>query len=206
MKKESVTEVLSVLLSVSGILLMVWWLLLGLIQRLGGAGNSLAELVIVSSWLPVNILGLLATLLLILGLSGILTGNTPDLGTFGFLGVLLSISGAALFTAVQFDETFIWPLMATHGGELLEPEGPMFTDPSFFTSYIVMGVFFAVGFIFLSVQSLKRRIFPVVPSIFLLTGAVLFAGGVLVPVAVRTVGVLLFGIALIWIGFRNRKT
>ena len=82
----------------------------------------------------------------------------------------------------------------------------MFTDPAFFITYVIMGILFAVGFIFLAVQSLKRRIFPSVPSVFLLIGVVLFAGGVLVPIAARTVGVLLFGVALIWIGFRNRKS
>ena len=72
-------------------------------------------------------------------------------------------------------------------------------------TYVIMGVLFAVGFIFLAIQSLKRRIFPIIPSVFLLVGAVLFAGGVLIPIAARTIGVLLFSIALIWIGFRNRK-
>jgi hypothetical protein len=75
MKKETVTKVLSVLLAVSGILLMVWWLLLGLTQWLGGAGDSLVKLVLISTWLPINIVGLLSTVLLILGLMGILTEN-----------------------------------------------------------------------------------------------------------------------------------
>jgi hypothetical protein len=204
-KQEQITEVLSILLAVSGMLLIIWWLLLGLTQFLRGGGTSLVEIVQMSSWLPVNIVGLLSALLLLAGLMGVLIGKISDLKTLGFLGIMISMSGAALFTAVQFDETFVWPLMATHARELLEVDGPMFTNPAFFTTYIVMGILFAVGFVLLSVQSLKRRIFPVVPSVFLLIGAVLFSGGVLVPIAARTVGVLLFGIALIWIGFRNRR-
>ena len=49
MKKERVAEALSVLLAVSGMLLIAWWLLLGLTQWLGGAGGSPAEMVRISS-------------------------------------------------------------------------------------------------------------------------------------------------------------
>ncbi len=199
------TAVLSVFLAVSGMLLVIWWLLLGLSQMSGDASGSLANLARMSTWVPINIVGLLATLLLILGLMGIVTGNSSGLGTFGFLGTIFSVTGAALFSALQFDETFVWPLLAEHAEQLLDIKGPMFTDPALFAAYLVMGALFAVGFVFVAAQSLKRRIFPVVPSAFLLIGALLFAGGLLVPVIVRTIGVILLGVALIWIGFRNRN-
>lgn len=205
MNNESPTKVLSVMLTISGMLLIVWWLLLGLSQFLGGAGDSLAKLALMPSWLPINILGLISTLLLVLGLIGILIGNSSDLGTFGFLGIVISVTGASLFTALQFDETFVWPLLAEHAEELLEVQGPMFADPPFYAGYLIMGALFAIGFIFVAAQSLRRRIFPVVPSVFLLIGAPLFAAGLLVPIIVRTIGVLLLGIALIWIGFKNSK-
>jgi hypothetical protein len=52
---------------------------------------------------------------------------------------------------------------------------------------------------------MSPQVFPVVPSVFLLVGGPLFAGAVLVPIVVRTVGVVLLGIALIWTGFTNRR-
>jgi len=168
MKKESMTGVLNTLLAVSGMLLIIWWLLLGLSQMTTGAGGSLTKLALTSTWVPINIVGLLS--------------------------------------ALQFDETFVWPLLARHAEELLQIEGPMFSDPAFFASYLVMGVLFAVGLVFVAAQSLKRRIIPVVPSVFLLVGALLFAGGILVPVIVRAVGVVLLGVSLIWVGFKNRKS
>jgi hypothetical protein len=204
MKTKSTTNVLGTLLAASGTLLIIWWLLLGLSQVTGGAGGSLARLVLMSTWVPINIVGLLSALLLILGLIGILIGNSSDLGTFGFVGIILGTAGAALFTAVQFSETFVWPLLARHARDLLEIEGPMFTDRAFFASYLIMGVLFALGVVFVAAQSLKRRIFPVVPSVFLLVGAPLFAGGILVPVLVRTIGVVLLGVSLVWVGLKNR--
>jgi hypothetical protein len=143
MKRDSRTTVLSTLLAVSGMLLIIWWLLLGLSQLTGGAGDSLAKLALAPTWVPINVMGLLSSLLLILGLIGILTGKPSDLGTLGFVGIVLSIAGTALFTAVQFDETFVWPLLARHADGLLE--------------------------------------------------------------VVRTIGVVLLGVSLVWIGFKNRK-
>ena len=205
MSKEKFTKILSILLAVAGMLLIVWWLLVGL-QWLAASGGSLATLVLTPSWLPINIVGLLSCLLLILGLIGILTGGLPALGTLGFVGIAISVSGAALFTALQFDEAFMWPLLAVHAEEFLTMDGPMFADPAFFGIYLAMGVLFAVGFVLLAIQSLRRRIFPVMPSVLLLAGSVLFAGGMLVPTMIRTVGVILLGAALIWIGFRSAKS
>lgn len=84
------------------------------------------------------------------------------------MGTIFSVTGAALFSTLQFDETFVWPLLAEHAEQLLDIKGPMFTDPAFFAAYLVMGALFALGFVFVAAQSLKCRIFPVVPSVFLL--------------------------------------
>lgn len=153
MKTESITKVFSVMLVVSGILLIIWWLLLGLSQSLGNAGDSLSKLAQTSTWVPINIVGLLASLLLVFGLIGILTGHSSRLRTLGFLGIVSSVSGTVLFTALQFDETFVWPLLAAYADQLLEIKGPMFTDPTFVTGYVVMGVLFILGFVFITAQN-----------------------------------------------------
>jgi hypothetical protein len=85
--------------------------------------------------------------------SGILTGHSSRLRTLGFLGIVSSVSGTVLFTALQFDETFVWPLLAAYADQLLEIKGPMFTDPTFFTGYVVMGVLFILGFVFIAAQN-----------------------------------------------------
>jgi hypothetical protein len=72
MKPEATTNVPSTLLAASGTLLIIWWLLLGLSQVTGGAGGSLARLALMSTWVPINIVGLLSALLLILGLIGLI--------------------------------------------------------------------------------------------------------------------------------------
>jgi hypothetical protein len=158
-------------------LLIVWSLLLGLSQVVGSAGDSLARFALTSTWISINLVGLLSSLLLMLGLIGVLTGVSPALGTLGFVGIAFSVAGAALFAAPQFEQTFVWPLLARRAEALLEIDGPMFTDPDFFASYVVMGVLFAAGFGILAAQSLRRRFFPVVSRVFLLLGGSGFCRG-----------------------------
>jgi len=205
MKKESITNVFSIMLVISGILFIIWWILLGISQMLGSSGGSLSQLVQSPSWIPINIIGLIASLLLVMGLMRILFGEKSSLGMFGFLGFIICILGVVLFTSLQFDETFVWPLLATYADSLLEINGPMFTNPGFLSVYIIMGILFAFGFIFIAVQSLRRNIFPRIPSILMLIGAPIFGGGLYVPLMVRTIGLILLGISFIWVGFFKLK-
>jgi hypothetical protein len=205
MKKESIENVFSTMLVISGCLLILWWILLGVSQAVGNGGASLLQLAQSGTWVPVNIIGLVALLLLVFGIMGILIRDYSNLGAFGFSGVIISTIGVILFTSLQFDETFVWPLLATYADTLLEIKGPMFTDPGFFTAYIIMGLLFIVGFVFIAIQSLRRNIFPKVPGIFLIIGTPVFAGGLFVPVIVRTIGLILMSVAFIWIGFFNLK-
>lgn len=205
MKKESIANVFSIMLVISGILFIIWWILLGVSQMIGSSGGSLSQLVQSPSWIPINIIGLVASLLLVMGLMRILFGNESSLGIFGFLGFIICILGVVLFTSLQFDETFVWPLLATYADSLLEIEGPMFTNPGFLAAYIIMGILFALGFIFIAVQSLRRNIFPKIPSILMIIGAPIFGGGLYVPLMVRTIGLILLGISFIWVGFFKLK-
>lgn len=200
MRKRSITGVLGTFLSLAGILLIVWWILLGLSQLSASSGASLAAMAMTPLWLPANIVGIIATVLLVVGLSAFFTRAAPDSDTLGFLATTVSMAGVLLFGALQFDETFVWPVLAQDAPMLLEPGGPMLGAPPFFAAYVSMGVLFAAGFILLTAHSIRRAALPLVLNLLLVFGALLFAGGVLVPVAVRTAGVLIFGGALIWAG------
>jgi hypothetical protein len=200
-KKNSIANVFSIMLAVSGFLLIIWWILLGVSQMISGSGGSLSQLVQTPTWIPINIIGLIASLLLVMGLMRILFEDKSILGIFGFLGFIICILGVVLFASLQFDETFIWPLLATHADSLLEIEGPMFTSPGFLAAYIIMGILFAVGFIFIAIQSLRRNIFPKIPSIFMIIGAPIYGAGLYVPLMVRTIGLILLVISFIWVGF-----
>ena len=205
MKKKLILDIFSISLVISGILLITWWTLLGISQVFSNSGDSLLQLVKSSTWIPINIIGLIATLFLVIGLMRILFEEESSLELSGFLGVILSIFGVVLFTAVQFDETFVWPLLAKHSDNLLEINGPMFTNLSWLSIYIIMGAFFVLGFILIAIQSLRRNIFPKIPSILMIIGAPIFGSGLLVPLMIRTIGLIFLSISFIWIGFSKLK-
>lgn len=205
MKKKLILDVFSISLVISGILFIVWWILLGISQVLSNSGDSLSQLVQSTTWIPINIIGLVALLFLVIGLMRILFEDESSLGLLGFLGVILSILGVVLFTSMQFDEIFVWPLLARYTDNLLEINGPMFTNPSWLSAYIIMGILFTLGFIFIAVESLRRNIFPRIPSILMIIGAPIFGGGLYVPLMIRTIGLILLSISFIWIGFFKLK-
>ena len=91
MKKGSYATVFSIMLAISGILLIIWWILLGISQMTGGTDGSLSQLVQSPSWIPVNTIGLISSLLLVVGLTGIVFEDESRIGIFGFLGFILCI-------------------------------------------------------------------------------------------------------------------
>lgn len=202
MKKKFILDVFSISLVISGILLITWWILLGISQVFSNSGDSLSQLVQSSTWIPINIIGLIAALFLVIGLMRILFEEESSLG---LLGVIISIFGVVLFTAVQFEETFVWPLLARYSDNLLEINGPMFTNLSWLSIYIIMGVLFALGFIIIAIHSLRRNIFPKTPSILMIIGAPIFGSGIYLPIMIRTIGLIFLSISFIWIGFFKLK-
>ena len=205
MKKKLILDVFSISLVISGILLIIWWALLGISQMFSNSGDSLSQLVQSTTWIPINIIGLVAALFLVIGLIRILFEDESSLELLGFLGVILSIFGVVLFTSVQFDETFVWPLLARYSDNLLEINGPMFTNLSWLSIYIIMGVLFALGFIIIAIHSLRRNIFPKTPSILMIIGAPIFGSGIYLPIMIRTIGLIFLSISFIWIGFFKLK-
>ena len=202
MKKKLILDVFSISLVISGILLITWCILLGISQVFSNSGDSLSQLVQSSTWIPINIIGLIAALFLVIGLMRILFEEESSLG---LLGVIISIFGVVLFTAVQFEETFVWPLLARYSDNLLEINGPMFTNLSWLSIYIIMGVLFALGFIIIAIHSLRRNIFPKTPSILMIIGAPIFGSGIYLPIMIRTIGLIFLSISFIWIGFFKLK-
>jgi len=79
MKKKIILDVFSVTLIASGILLIIWWTLLGISQVFSNSGDSLSQLVQSTTWIPINIIGLVASLFLVIGLMRILFEDESSL-------------------------------------------------------------------------------------------------------------------------------
>lgn len=193
------------LLIVSGVLFLVWWILLGVLLPSTEKGMQLVNLVLDKDWLGVNVIGLIGSLILPLGLIGLYAKQYEKIGIPGFIGFILTFIGSILYACIQFGETFTWPLIAAHAPVLLEVKGPMLAGSAFFLACTVMGILFIIGFILIGIVSILAAVLPRIASIFLLIGAILFGAGMFLPLVLRTIGMTLFAIALCWLGIAIYK-
>jgi len=72
------------------------------------------ELFLHNSWVGVNSIALVASLLLSLGLIGLYAKLHARGGILGPIGFILAFFGSVLYVCLQFDETFTWPIIGAH--------------------------------------------------------------------------------------------
>src|SRR3989338_196736 len=152
-------------------------------------------------WFVLNLLAFILTLLTPLALVGLYARQMEASGRLGFLGFLLAFIGSLLFAGLQFDEAFVWPILAIEAPSLIDPRGPMFSDPAFSSVYLLMGIVYILGFIFFGIATARAKVLPRWAAILLTVGVPLFAGGFLIPPIVRAIGTTLAAIGLIWMGY-----
>ncbi len=162
-------------------------------------GEPLLEWVRDPAWKWLNLLALAMALLLPLSLVVLYAAQANSLGTLGLLSFLTAFLGTSLYLGLQFDETFLWPILASEAPELLDLEGPMFTDPLFGFAYLAMGLLFIAGWLGFGVMTSRARVFPRAGGVLLAIGMPVFGAGNLVPFPVRGTGSVLAatGLALL---------
>ena len=191
-------------LSLAGILILLWWLGLAVFFPLEGMETGYLNLVQDSDWLWVNIVGLIATMLLAVGLLGLYLKQVKETGLLGFIGFLFAFFGSLLFMCVQYIETVLWPIFTEHAQGLLEHKGSMFTDTGFMTFYLIMGFSLALGFILLGAATLRAKILSRWGALLMMVGGVVFSL-VISVIIVRTVGIFLLAAGLVWLGWEIGK-
>lgn len=185
-----------------GILLLLWWMLLGtLMPGVPAAGEpfDMVGMVRHENWLAVNVIGSIATMLLPVALVGFYLKQFKQTKMFGLVGLVMSFLGLQLFVWIQVDETILWPLLAVHAPTLVDLQGPMFSNPAFNFTYILMGVLFIPGAILFGIAMLKAQVLPKWGVWMFTVGAPLFGIGGPV-IVVRTIGIVLLSSSLIWLG------
>ena len=187
-------------LSMAGILILLWWLGLAIFFPLEGMETGYFHLVQDSDWLWVNIVGLIATMLLAVGLLGLYLNQAKETGLMGFIGFLFAFFGSLLFMCIQFIETVLWPIFTKHALGLLEHKGAMFTDTVFTIFYLIMGISLALGFIILGIATLRAKILSRWGALLMMVGGVVFSL-VISVIIVRTIGIVLLAAGLVWLGW-----
>jgi len=118
------------------------------------------------------------------------------LGKVGLAGFVCAFLGSLLYLGPQFDETFVWPILAQEAPSLLALQGPMFTDPNFMGAYLAMGLIFMFGWIIFGVATYRAGVLSRWGGALLAPGMAVLGAGNMVPVIVRGLGSVLAAFAL----------
>lgn len=150
--------------------------------------SSLLEWVRDPQWFALNVAALGMALLLPLGLVALYAAQAESLGTAGVAGFALAFLGSLLYLSLQFDESFVWPILAEEAPSLLSPQGPMFSDPVFMKGYLAMGLMFIAGWVLFGVATYRARVLSRAGGALLTVGMAVFGAGNTVPVVIRGLG------------------
>lgn len=186
-------------------LLVLWWIALGVLLPVAEAATHFETMILHSNWVPVNVVGLIGCLLLILTVPVLHCHIQEKRSTLGFAGLIVAEIGLVMFTCIQYYETFLWPVVAQTNPELVSFDGPLvFGAPLVLVPLILSGIFLGAGYILLGIALYIERAVPRYAAILLIAGAVLFGNGVVFPV--RTLGLFLFAIATVICGVAILKS
>lgn len=168
--------------------------------RLSGLAAILAGLAYISDtvldWLwPGNVwgVGLLVSLLGLHGLTGLFLRQQEEGGVLNLVGYFLNFTGLAALIGVVFANNFIVPRLDTAVAEAV------FTGSTLF-AFIAVGILFLVGVWTFSVALWRVGLFSRAAIGVYALGAVPVALPPVFPDTAVTVGGLLVGIGIIWLG------
>ena len=138
----------------------------------------------------VDLLYLLSTALLLLGLVGLYTSQSQATGLLGLVGFLTTFLGTVLLVGALWFMVFGTPYLAAQDPELAESVLGQ-------TGYLLMLLFGAVGWVLFGVATLRARVYPGWAAILLIVGVVIAflpvpLVGIVFSVAVAYLGYMLF--------------
>ena len=184
----------------TGVLLVLWWLLMGLLLPQAAAKDNFDIIVTHSNWIPINLIGFVAVQMWSLSFFFIFLVKSDKIKIRGIVGFILGEIGIVWYACIQYYETFIWPVVGRQYPEMVKIEGALvFGDTTVLIPLMLSGVFLGLGYILICIDLFKEKIFSKGVIWMLLIGALLFGNGIVI--GIRTIGLILFVIAFIKIGF-----
>ncbi len=187
----------------SGVLMLTYWYLYAILMPYGQLSTTLSLLVLNRNWTFVNILGSSGALFGIVGLVGLFISMEGQLSKSGTLGFIIALLGSILMFAALLRDTLLWPILAEHDPSLLDFTGPIYTSKTFLPFFIFSGLLYAIGNVIFGLAIAGSPLYPAWAGHLLAWGALLFSLGAAMgdlQVYVRSVGITVLSIGLIWLG------
>jgi hypothetical protein len=144
-----------------------------------------------------QVLNLLGTPLVLLGLVGLYTSEAPAAGPLGLLGFLAAFVGTTLLEGIFWGNTFLAPTIAAKAPKIFQ-ESPPLGPPLTFLSVSIGWLLFGVG-------TLRAGHYPRVGAILVIVGGGLsllriFETEVGVAGAIAQVGFFVLAVIIAWLG------
>jgi hypothetical protein len=185
---------------VTGGLLLVWWIpVSALLPRLN-ANIDLLEIVDDWLWLPFNVPGMVAAILLPGVLVTLYIAQKGMVSKVGQVGFYLSLLGSVMFAWVQMEQTLVWPKLVEEAPHLVDLNGPMFRDIPFAVVYWSAHGLLGIGLLLFGRTTAKAGVFPKWAGHLLWFGGLIFGFSGPLP-WLRFLAVLALGPALTWMGY-----
>ncbi len=186
---------------ISAVCLLLFWFLYAILLPINEVTANYHLLILDPDWLLVNGLGVIGFILVLVGILGIFFKQFNELTELGMFAFLITIVGVVLYNAGMYYETFIWPILAVSDPNLVNlSTGPIYSNPIFFMMQILSGSIFSIGFIIFGYSTYKTNTFSKWAILLLVIGVFLFIPGFF-PYIVRTVGIVVYAVGLIWVGY-----
>lgn len=151
-----------------------------------------------SAWFVVQILGLIALILITMGLVGLYLKQIQQTGTLGLIAFLLAFSGNMMAFGLLWGEPFLGPMLATEAPQVFEIEPSGAAAAGFIFTLLL----FALGWFLFGLASMRARVLPRAASVLLMIGAVLALALNLLELPFWST---LLGIAVAWMGYTLRS-
>jgi len=117
-------------------------------------GEDLAS-VSLNAWVPAHLLGMVAVMLLHLGLVGLYARQVEQAGTLGLIGFSLAFAGGVIASTIQYVASTVVPLIAARAPALFDRA---MTPPALAPPLFVLG--FVLGHILFGVATMRARVLP----------------------------------------------
>ena len=147
--------------------------------------ENLSEVAVTTSWAVQQLLFLLSSVLLLLGLVGLYARQSEAAGVLGLVGFLTAFLGTTLTAGVSFDQIVVLPILAAEAPEVVNGTPPL--------GILLPFLLFGVGWVLFGVATLRARVYPRRAAVLLVVGAGLAA----VPLIFSTI---IFALAVAWLG------
>lgn len=155
-----------------------------------------------SNWIPAHLIYWVSILLLHFALVGLYLRQAEQAGWPGLLGFVLALIGTALVGSILIYVSTVLPLIADEAPAIFDEAA---TPPDFLLPVFVLG--FGLGWILIGIVTIRSGALPRWAGLMLIVGVILFVisesesleenpAHILV-----TVGDILFGLGMAWIGY-----